>query len=163
MYRKEKDLTNEVHVIEEAIYLANQEDDKEWLFYLYSYLGDMYINQFNMFQFVKYLTLANQCIKNVPLADMSISTKIQLAKNLLYTGNYNESYEILEELEYNVGKNNTYYNDIKRLLGVVLYKMNQLDSSIEKLNDALATEKSMSHLFTCHSILTYCYYTKMIW
>lgn len=160
VYRKEKDLTNEVHVIEEAIYLANQEDDKEWLFYLYSYLGNMYINQFNMFQFVKYLTLANQCIKDVPLADMSISTKIQLAKNLLYTGNYNESYEILEELEYNVGKNNTYYNDIKRLLGVVLYKMNQLDSSIEKLNDALATEKSMSHLFTCHSILTYCYYTK---
>ena len=156
VYRKEKDLTNEVHVIEEAIYLANQEDDKEWLFYLYSYLGNMYINQFNMFQFVKYLTLANQCIKDVPLADMSISTKIQLAKNLLYTGNYNESYEILEELEYNVGKNNTYYNDIKRLLGVVLYKMNQLDSSIEKLNDALATEKSMSHLFTCHSILTYC-------
>lgn len=52
-------------------------------------------------------------------------------QNLLYTGNYNESYEILEELEYNVGKNNTYYNDIKRLLGVVLYKMNQLDSSIE--------------------------------
>ena len=160
VYRREKELTNEVHVIEEAIYLANQEDDKEWLFYLYNYLGDMYINQFNMFQFVKYLTLANQCIKDVPLADMSISTKIQLAKNLLYTGNYNESYEILEELEYNVGKNNTYYNDIKRLLGVVLYKMNQLDSCIEKLNDALATEKSMSHLFTCHSILTYCYYKK---
>ena len=160
VYRKEKDLTNEVHVIEEAIDLANQEDDNEWLFYLYSYLGDMYINQFNMFQFVKYITLANQCIKDVPLADMSLSTKIQLAKNLLYTENYNESYEILEELEYNVGKNNTYYNDIKRLLGVVLYKMNQLDSCIEKLNDALATEKSMSHLFTCHSILTYCYYKK---
>lgn len=160
VYRKEKDLTNEVHVIEEAIDLANQEDDNEWLFYLYSYLGDMYINQFNMFQFVKYITLANQCIKDVPLADMSLSTKIQLAKNLLYTENYNESYEILEELEYNIGKNNTYYNDIKRLLGVVLYKMNQLDSCIEKLNDALATEKSMSHLFTCHSILTYCYYKK---
>ena len=160
VYRKEKNLTNEVHVIEEAIDLANQEDDNEWLFYLYSYLGDMYINQFNMFQFVKYITLANQCIKDVPLADMSLSTKIQLAKNLLYTENYNESYEILEELEYNIGKNNTYYNDIKRLLGVVLYKMNQLDSCIEKLNDALATEKSMSHLFTCHSILTYCYYKK---
>ena len=160
VYRKEKDLPHEVHVIEEAIDLANQESDNEWLFYLYSYLGDMYINQFNMFQFVKYLTLANQCIKDVPLADMSLSTKIQFAKNLLYTEHYNETYEILEELEYNVGKNNTYYNDIKRLLGVVLYKMNQLDSCIEKLNDALATEKSISHLFTCHSILTYCYYKK---
>lgn len=160
VYKKEKDLTNEVHVIEEAIELANHEGDNEWLFYLYSYLGDMYINQFNMFQFVKYLTLANQCIKDVALVDMSLSTKIRFAKNLLYTEHYHESYEILKELEYNVGKNNTYYNDIKRLLGVVLYKMNQLDFCIEKLNDALATEKSLRHLFTCHSILSYCYYTK---
>lgn len=160
VYRKEKDLTNEVHVIEEAIDLANQEGDNEWLFYLYSYLGEMYINQFNMFQFVKYLTLANQCIMDIGITDMSLSTKIQFAKNLLYTEHYHESYKILKELEYNVGKNNTYYNDIKRLLGVVLYKMNQLDSCIEKLNDALATEKSLRHLFTCHSILSYCYYTK---
>lgn len=160
VYRKEKDLTNEVHVIEEAIDLANQEGDNEWLFYLYSYLGEMYINQFNMFQFVKYLTFANQCIMDIGITDMSLSTKIQFAKNLLYTEHYHESYKILKELEYNVGKNNTYYNDIKRLLGVVLYKMNQLDSCIEKLNDALATEKSLRHLFTCHSILSYCYYTK---
>lgn len=160
VYRKEKDLTNEVRVIEEAIDLAKQERDNEWLFYLYSYLGDMYINQFNMFQFVKYLTLANQCIKDVPFADMSLSTKIQLAKNLLYTEHYPESYEILKELECNVSRNNTYYNDIERLQGVALYKMNRLDSCINKLNDALVTEKSSSHLFTCHSLLTYCYYTR---
>lgn len=160
VYRKEKDLSHEVDVIEEAIKLANQEGDKEWLFYLYSYLGDMYINQFNMFQFVKYLTLANQCIKDIAPADMSISTKIQLAKNLLYTEHYHDSYEILKDLENDVSRNNTYYNDIKRLLGVALYKMNQLDSCIEKMNDALVTEKSPKHLFTCHSILTYCYYKK---
>lgn len=160
VYRKEKDLSHEVDVIEEAIELANQEGDKEWLFYLYSYLGDMYINQFNMFQFVKYLTLANQCIKDIAPADMSISTKIQLAKNLLYTEHYHDSYEILKDLGNDVSRNNTYYNDIKRLLGVALYKMNQLDSCIEKMNDALVTEKSLKHLFTCHSILTYCYYKK---
>ena len=160
VYRKEKDLSLEVDVIEEAIELANQEGDKEWLFYLYSYLGDMYINQFNMFQFVKYLTLANQCIKDIAPADMSISTKIQLAKNLLYTEHYHDSYEILKDLGNDVSRNNTYYNDIKRLLGVALYKMNQLDSCIEKMNDALVTEKSLKHLFTCHSILTYCYYKK---
>ena len=160
VYRKEKDLSHEVDVIEEAIELANQEGDKEWLFYLYSYLGDMYINQFNMFQFVKYLTLANQCIKDIAPADMSISTKIQLAKNLLYTEHYHDSYEILKDLGNDVSRNNTYYNDIKRLLGVALYKMNQLDSCIEKMNDALVTEKSLKHLFTCHSILTYCYYEK---
>lgn len=160
VYRKEKNLTKEVLTINEAIDLATQENDNEWLFYLYSYLGEMYFNQLNMFQFVKYLTFANQCIKDISIMDMSLSVKIQFAKNLLYTENYHESYEILKELENNIGKNNTYYNDIKRLLGVVLYKMNLLDSCIEKINDALVTEKSLSHLFTCHSILTYCYYTK---
>lgn len=160
VYGKEKDLANEVLVIEEAVDLANQVSDNEWLFYLYSYLGDMYINQFNMFQFVKYLTLANQCLKDIAPADMSLSTKIQLAKNLLYTEHYQDSYEILKDLENDVSKNNTYYNDIKRLLGVALYKMNQLDSCIEKMNDALVTEKTRKHLFTCHSILTYCYYAK---
>lgn len=89
-----------------------------------------------------------------------LSTKIQLAKNLLYTEHYPESYEILKELECNVSRNNTYYNDIERLQGVALYKMNRLDSCINKLNDALVTEKSSSHLFTCHSLLTYCYYTR---
>lgn len=160
VYRNEKDLTNEVYTIEETIDLAKQEDDNEWLFYLYSYLGEMYINQFNLFQFVKYITYANQCIMNVEITDMSLSAKIQLAKNLLYMEHYHESYEILKELELNVGKNNTYYNDIKRLLGIVLFKMNQLDSCIKKFNDALATEKSLRHLFTCHSFLSYCYFKK---
>lgn len=120
----------------------------------------MYINQFNMFQFVKYLTLANQCLKDIAPADMSLSTKIQLAKNLLYTEHYQDPYEILKDLENDVSKNNTYYNDIKRLLGVALYKMNQLDSCIEKMNDAIVTEKTRKHLFTCHSILPYCYYAQ---
>lgn len=75
--------------------------------------------------YIKYHTLANHCIKDVAFKDMSLSTKIQFAKNLLYTEHYHDSYEILKELEYNVGRNNTYYNDIMRLLGVVLYRMNQ--------------------------------------
>lgn len=160
VYKKEKDITNEVYTIEETIDLAKHENDNEWLFYLYSYLGEMYINQFNMFQSVKYLTLADQCIKDVAFQDMSLSAKIQMARNLLYTEHYYESYEILKEIEHGIGKNNTYYNETKRLLGVVLYKMNQLESCIEKLNEALLTEKSLKHLFTCHAILTYCYYVK---
>lgn len=44
VFRAEKDLINEVQIIEESIDLAKNEDDNEWLFYLYSYLGDMYIS-----------------------------------------------------------------------------------------------------------------------
>jgi hypothetical protein len=63
IYRNEKDLTNEIYTIEEAINTASRIDDKEWLFYLYSYLGDIYIKKYNTLKFIKYQTLANQCIK----------------------------------------------------------------------------------------------------
>lgn len=83
-YKKENDITKEVHTIETAINIARQEYDQEWLFYLYSYLGEMYIRQFNTLNFIKYQTLANQCIKDVNFQDMSISTQIQVAKSFLY-------------------------------------------------------------------------------
>lgn len=160
IYRNEKGLTNEVYTIEEAISTASRIDDKEWLFYLYSYLGDMYIKKYNTLKFIKYQTLANQCIKDIDYRDMSISTKVLAAKNLLYTEQYQSSYDELKVIESGINKNNTYYNEIKRLQGISLYKMHQWDSCIESMKEASRTEKSSRHLFTCHSILTYCYYLK---
>lgn len=160
IYRNEKDLTNEVYTIEEAINTASRIDDKEWLFYLYSYLGDMYIKKYNMLKFIKYQTLANQCLKDIDSLNMSISTKVMTAKNLLYTEQYQHSYDKLKDIESGISKNNTYYSEIKRLQGIVLYKMHQWDSCIESMEEASRTEKSSRHMFTCHSILTYCYYLK---
>ncbi|WP_289073927.1 LuxR C-terminal-related transcriptional regulator [uncultured Bacteroides sp.] len=160
IYRNEKNLTNEVYTIEEAINTASRIDDKEWLFYLYSYMGDMYIKKYNTLKFTKYQTLANQCIKDIDYRDMSISTKVLAAKNLQYTEQYQSSYDKLKEIESGISKNNTYYNVIKRLQGISLYKMHQWDSCIESMEEASRTEVSSRHLFTCHSILTYCYYLK---
>ncbi|MDY3266582.1 MAG: LuxR family transcriptional regulator [Phocaeicola sp.] len=160
IYRSEKDLTNEVYTIEEAINAAARIDDKEWLFYLYSYLGDMYMSKYNTLKFIKYQTLANQCIKDIDFQDMSISTKVQVAKNLLYTQQYEDSYNKLKYIEATISKNNTYYNDIKRLMGITLYKTHKWDSCIEELSESLITEKSSVHKFICHSLLTYCYYHK---
>ena len=56
---------------------------------------------------------------------MSISTKVLAAKNLLYTEQYQSSYDKLKEIESSISKNNTYYNEIKRLQGIALYKMHQ--------------------------------------
>lgn len=160
IYRNEKDLTNEIYTIEEAINTASRIDDKEWLFYLYSYLGDIYIKKYNTLKFIKYQTLANQCIKDIDYRNMSISTKVLAAKNLLYTEQYQSSYDKLKEIESSISKNNTYYNEIKRLQGIALYKMHQWDSCIESMEEASRTGKSSEHLFTCHSIQTYCYYLK---
>lgn len=160
IYRNEKDLKNEAYTIEEAINTASQIDNKKWLFYLYSYLGEMYINKYNTLKFIKFQTMANQYIKDLNYHNMNIFTKVLAAKNLLYTEQYQNSYEKLKEIESKINKNNTYYNNIKRLQGVSLYKMHQWESCIECMEEASKTERSSKYLFTCHSILTYCYYLK---
>lgn len=84
-YKKEKNLKMEVQAIEKAIDIASQIEDKEWLCCLYGYLGDMYIRKYNMLKFIKYQTLANQCIEDIAFRDMDISTQVQTAKSFLYT------------------------------------------------------------------------------
>lgn len=83
-YKKEKNLKMEVQAIEKAIDIASQIEDKEWLCCLYGYLGDMYIRKYNMLKFIKYQTLANQCIEDIAFRDMDISTQVQTAKSFLY-------------------------------------------------------------------------------
>ena len=73
--------------------------------------------------FIKYQTLANQCIKDVNFQDMSISTQIQVAKSFLYLDRYKVSYEKLNEIEKHLGKKNIFLSEIKRLQGIALYKM----------------------------------------
>lgn len=112
-YKKEKNLKMEVQAIEKAIDIASQIEDKEWLCCLYGYLGDMYIRKYNMLKFIKYQTLANQCIEDIAFRDMDISTQVQTAKSFLYIGNHKKSYELLNLIESSIDKNNIYYNEIK--------------------------------------------------
>lgn len=160
IYRNESNLTKEVYTIEDAINTAGLIDDQEWLFFLYSYLGDMYVSKYNTLKFIKYQTLANQCIKDIDFSELSIPTKIQVAKNLLNIGQYKNSYDILMEIASGINKSNVYYNDVKRLIGIALYKTHKWDSCIEALCEVLATENSSLYKFICHSLLTYCYYQK---
>lgn len=158
IYRKEKDLHKEAQTIERAIRLAGEEGDSEWLFHLYSYLGEMYLRQYNMLKFIKYQTLANQCIKKADFQDMSIATQVQAAKSFLYIEQYQEAYKLLQRVEHTVNKNNSYYNEVQRLQGIALYRMKRWSNAIEKMEAVLEQERVAVHRFSCHSILTYCYY-----
>lgn len=158
-YKKEKNLKMEVQAIEKAIDIASQIEDKEWLCCLYGYLGDMYIRKYNMLKFIKYQTLANQCIEDIAFRDMDISTQVQTAKSFLYIGNHKKSYELLNLIESSIDKNNIYYNEIKCLQGITLFKTKQWALCIEKLQEAIILSQTDDFLFVCHSILTYCYYS----
>lgn len=157
-YQKEQKLDLEIATVEEGIGIALNAQDSDWLFRLYSYLGNKYFSQCNMIKFVKYQTLANQCIKEEDTDKNVISTKIQLAKGYLYINHYQKAYDLLQTLEIRIPKTHVYYNDMKRLLGIALYKQNQWEASIQKMQEAIITENLPKHLFVCHSILTYNYY-----
>ncbi|WP_270671701.1 helix-turn-helix transcriptional regulator [Phocaeicola vulgatus] len=156
-YKKEKNLKMEVQAIEKAIDIASQIEDKEWLCCLYGYLGDMYIRKYNMLKFIKYQTLANQCIEDIAFRDMDISTQVQTAKSFLYIGNHKKSYELLNLIESSIDKNNIYYNEIKCLQGITLFKTKQWALCIEKLQEAIILSQTDDFLFVCHSILTCLY------
>lgn len=158
-YRQEDNLDLEIQTIKEAINIANEIEDKEWQCCLYSYIGDMYIRKHNMLKFIKYKTLANQCIKDIEFQDMDISTQVQVAKSFLYIGNYKKSYELLNLTNNSIGKNNIYYNEINYLQGITLFKAKQWELCVEKLQEAITSNQTDEFLFVCHSILTYCYYS----
>lgn len=57
-----------------------------------------------MLKFIKYQTLANQCIKDIAFRDMDISTQVQMAKSFLYIGNHKKAYELLNLIEISIDK-----------------------------------------------------------
>lgn len=158
IYKQEDNLNQEVQTIKEAIRIASEIEDKEWLCCLYSYLGNMYIRKYNMLKFIKYQTLANQYVKDISFQDMDISTQVQMAKSFLYIGNYKKSYELLILIENSISKNSIYYNEMKCLQGITLFKTKQWKLCIEKLQEAIILNQTDDFLFVCHSVLTYCYY-----
>lgn len=160
IYKKEDDINSAITIIEDAIQKANRINDETWIFHLYFYLSRMYINQYNIRKFVKYQTLANQCIKDIESQDLSLLTQIIIIKNLLFLNKIQIGYEKLIELEKNISKNNAFYKEIKMLQGISLYKMQKLNSSIGIMEELLTKESSNRHRFVCHSILFYCYYKK---
>lgn len=83
-------------------------------------------NQLSLYKkFIKYQTLANQCIEDIAFHDMNISTQINVAKNFLHIEQYKKSYELLHSIENSIGKNNIHNNEIKRLQGIALFRMKQ--------------------------------------
>lgn len=158
IYRRENDLTNELQTIEQSIGIANREDDKEWLFHLYSYLGDMYLRKYNTMKYVRYQTIANQCIKDIPYEEMSLSTRVQVAKSLLYIDHHEKAYRLLQAIENNISESNIYSPQVYCLQGIALYKMEQWSPCIEKVQKILPLIQTNEQKFVCHSILTYCYY-----
>lgn len=160
IYKSQNDIDSVTTVIQDAIHTARRIDDKTWLFYLHYNLSKLYLNELNSQMFAKHRALANKYIQEIDPYDLSLSTKILIAENFINLQQYRECYEKLLEIESVINPQNVFYNKIKRLQGISLYKMQEWDSSIKIMEKLVNNEKSNKNKFTCHSILSYCYYQK---
>ena len=158
--KSRNDIDSVTTVIQDAIHTARRIDDKTWLFYLHYHLSKLYLSELNSHMFAKHQTLANKYIQEIDPCDLSISTKILIAENFINLRQYRECYEKLLEIESVISPQNAFYNKMKRLQGIVLYKMQEWDSSIRIMEGLTNNENSNKNKFTCHSILSYCYYHK---
>ena len=110
--------------------------------------------------FAKHQTLASKYIQEIDPCDLSLSTKILIAENFINLQQYQKCYEKLLEIESVISLQNAFYNKVKRLQGIALYKMQEWDSSIRIMEGLTNNENSNKNKFTCHSTLSYCYYHK---
>ena len=160
IYKSQDDIDSVTTVIQDAIHTARRIDDKTWLFYLHYHLSKLYLNELNSRMFAKHQTLANKYTQEIDTCDLSLSTKILIAENFINLRQYRKCYEKLLEIESVISLQNAFYNKVKRLQGIALYKMQEWDSSIRIMEGLTHNENSNKNKFTCHSILSYCYYHK---
>lgn len=156
--RKEKDIQSEITTIKQAIKLAQNVDDNVWLFYLYSYLGDMYFRKYDILKFVKYQGMAKLCLKDIPTKELNTNTLTLLGKSYLYTDQLAKAEQLLSELADKIDNRHIRYSDITRLLGVTYYQQGKLETAAEEFKKSLKEETDTTNLFTCYSMLTFCAY-----
>ena len=81
IYEKENNLQLEVGTIEEAIQLALKHHESTWLFYLYGRLANMYYRTYDVSEYIKYQTLANQHMEDYDMNAFPLEGKLLMAKN----------------------------------------------------------------------------------
>lgn len=74
IHRRNNDLRGELDIIQRSIDLAEAVNDPVWLFYLYSYLGDMYRREGDLVRFARYQETAKGYIASVPEVELAPHT-----------------------------------------------------------------------------------------
>lgn len=157
-YRDEGDLEREVQTIEEAVDIAQDEDDNLWLFHLYSYLADMYIRHYDMVQFVRYQSMANDCLKNIDTGSLDPFSQMLLAKSYLYTGQPARAVKLLASLQEKTGRHHVAYPEILLLHGNALCRLGKWSEAISLLRKAEGLLTGRAGRFACSSMLAMAYF-----
>lgn len=149
------DRNKQIAYIEKALKIATEEDDKEWLFYIYYHLGEVYLQNYDFLEFVRCKAQANRYVEELDFNNLSLRSKILVGKNYLHNNNLDKALTIFENLD--VKETNRLYADVKRLSGICLYKQQQWQQSIVKLEESISHDTSNLNRFIASTYLTDCY------
>lgn len=126
------------------------------MFYLYSYLGDMYRREGDLVRFARYQETAKGCIASVPEVELDPHTRMLLARSELYTGQPGAALRLLLPLARETSEHHLRYADIHRLLGMANFRLGRFGDAATDFRKSLVAERDTLHLFRCHTMLATC-------
>lgn len=156
IHRRDNDLRGELDIIQRSIDLAEAVNDSVWLFYLYSYLGDMYRREGDLVRFARYQETAKRCIASVPEVELDPHTRMLLARSELYTGQPGAALRLLLPLARETSEHHLRHAGVHRLLGMANFRLGRFGDAATDFRKSLTTERDTLHLFRCHTMLATC-------
>lgn len=156
IHRRNNDLRGELDIIQRSIDLAEAVNDPVWLFYLYSYLGDMYRREGDLVRFARYQETAKGYIASVPEVELDPHTRMLLARSELYTGQPGAALRLLLPLARETSEHHLRHAGVHRLLGMANFRLGRFGDAATDFRKSLTTERDTLHLFRCHTMLATC-------
>lgn len=158
-YHHKNEMEHEIYVINKALTLAKNNDNSRWIFYLYNYLGDIYLNNVDLLKYAEYSNLAKEFYTNADVKGFDVYTKLLMGKAYIYNSKFNEAIDIFKDISQKIGEDHAYYAYNHYLLGVSYFKTRDWESCIHHIKTALPHIHKSHNLFLSYSMLTYCYYS----
>ncbi len=152
IYRDRKDLKSELNTLEEAIKIAQDAGQADWLFYLYNHLSDMYRRKYDILDYAKYRALANRQFERLDQDRLNVETRLLAGENYLLANEPERAILTLRSVD--IDERHELYADLKRLIGIYHVKRGEWQEAIEAIEESLRYEKQPGHKFTaCAALL----------
>lgn len=160
VYQQEKEPDKAMFVINKALDIAKDKRNSRWIFYLYTYLGEVYFYNVDLLRYAEYMNLAKEFYDDEGNAEKySIYTQIQIGKFLIFNGKYDKAIQLLTNITNTIGTSHAFYSNSHYLLGIALFKLKNWDACIRHTQEALPGLQKKRSLFLSYSMLAYSYYS----
>lgn len=159
VYRHEERNEDEISTINKALDIAKNNDDNKWIFYLYSYLSEIYLNNVDLIRYAEFQGKAKDFYKNEDLKQTDIYTRLAIGKTLFYNKKYDKAIEVFKNISQIIGEKHAYYGYNHFFQAMTHFMMGDWKSCINHTKIALPYVHKHTNLFVCYSMLTHCCYS----